>query len=85
MIFNFMAKRKKSGLVSPTLHYCGHNAKKIGPKKSLLKICTLQTLIRCTALQEQISKMEHLTLLFCEDFNGYFDDNSSSYPSQNIG
>ena len=41
MIFNFMAIRKKSGLVPPTLHYCGHNAKKIGPKKSLLKICTL--------------------------------------------
>ena len=49
MIFNFMAIRKKSGLVPPTLHYCGHNAKKkIGPKKSLLKICTLHTLIRCT-------------------------------------
>ena len=34
MIFNFMAKRKKWGLVPPILHYCGHNAKKIGPKKS---------------------------------------------------
>ena len=28
MIFNFMGKRNKSGLVPPTLHYCGHNAKK---------------------------------------------------------
>ena len=28
MIFHFMAIRKKSGLVPPTLHYCGHNAKK---------------------------------------------------------
>ena len=27
-----MAKRQKSDLVPPTLHYCGHNAKKIGPK-----------------------------------------------------
>ena len=45
MIFNFMAKRKKSGLVPTTLHYCGHNAKKIGPKKSSLKICTLHTVI----------------------------------------
>ena len=43
MVFNFMAKRKKTGLVPPTLHYCGHNAKKIGAKKSLLKICTLHT------------------------------------------
>ena len=32
MILNFMAKIKKSGLVPPTLHYCGQNAKKIGPK-----------------------------------------------------
>ena len=44
MIFNFMAK-KKSGLVPPTLYYCGHNANKIGPKKSLLKICTLHSVI----------------------------------------
>ena len=29
MIFNFMAKIKKSGHVPPTLHYCGHNAKRI--------------------------------------------------------
>ena len=43
MIFNFMVKRNKSGLVPPTVHYCGHNAKKIGAKKSLLKICTLHT------------------------------------------
>ena len=35
--------KKKSGLVPSTLHYCGHNAKKIGPKKSLLKIWTLHT------------------------------------------
>ena len=28
MIFNFMAIREKSGLVPPTLHYCGHNGKK---------------------------------------------------------
>ena len=28
MIFNFMAIRNKSGLVPPTLHYCGQNAKK---------------------------------------------------------
>ena len=49
MIFNIMAKRKKSGVVPPTLHYCGHNAKKIGPKKSLLKIYTLHTLIRSTS------------------------------------
>ena len=47
MIFNFMAIRKKTGLVPPTLHYCGHNAKKIGPKKSLLKIFTLHTVIHC--------------------------------------
>ena len=33
MIFNFMAKRKKSGHVPPTLHYCGHNAKKNRTKK----------------------------------------------------
>ena len=45
MIFNFMAKGKKSGLVPPILHYCGHDAKKIGPKKSLLKICTLHSVI----------------------------------------
>ena len=43
MIFNFMTKYKKSGLVPPALYYCGRNAKKIGPKKSLLKICTLHT------------------------------------------
>ena len=46
MIFNFMAKIKKSGLVPATLHYCGHNVKKIGPKTSLLKIYTQHTLIR---------------------------------------
>ena len=33
MIFNFMAKRKKSGLIPPTLQYCGHNAKKNRTKK----------------------------------------------------
>ena len=33
MIFNFMAKRKKSDLVPPTLHYCGHNAKVNRTKK----------------------------------------------------
>ena len=43
-----MAKRKKLGLVLPTLQYFGLNAKKIGPKKSLLKICALHALIRCT-------------------------------------
>ena len=45
MIFNFIAKRKKWSLVPPTLHYCGHNAKKIGLKKSRLKICTLDSVI----------------------------------------
>ena len=48
IIFNFMEKREKLGLVPPTLHYCGHNAKKIVPKKSLLQICTLHFLIRST-------------------------------------
>ena len=28
-----MAKRKKSGLFTPTLHYCGHNEKKNRTKK----------------------------------------------------
>ena len=60
-----MAIRKKSGLVPPTLHYCGHNAKKIGPKKSLLKICTLHTLIRCTkAVQlDLLQVQEHIDKL----------------------
>ena len=35
MIFNLMAIRKKSGVVPPALHYCGRNAKKIGPKISV--------------------------------------------------
>ena len=52
-----MAIRKKSGLVPPTLHYCGHNAKKIGPKKYLLKICTLHTLIRCTKRENLVQKL----------------------------
>ena len=32
IIFNFMAIRKNSGLVPPTLYYCGHNAKKLDQK-----------------------------------------------------
>ena len=52
-----MGKIKKSGLVPPRLYYSGHNVKKIGPKKSLLKICTLHTLIRCTNKEIRLSRL----------------------------
>ena len=38
----------KKVLVSRSLQYHGHITKKIGPKNSLLKICTLHALIRST-------------------------------------
>ena len=60
MIFNFMAKRKKWGLVPPTLRYCGHNAKNA---KSLLKICTLHNLIRCTSGVRGVWKPQWLRTL----------------------
>ena len=52
MIFNIMTIRKKTGLVPPTLHYCGHNAKKIGTKKMFVEnfhaAYSKWPLIRCT-------------------------------------
>ena len=51
MILNFMAKRKKSGLVPPTLHYCGHSAKKIGPKNLCRKFA------RCIPLSAALPRV----------------------------
>ena len=51
MISNFIAIRKESGLVPPTLYYCGHNAKKNRTKKifveNLHAAYTYPLLIEC--------------------------------------
>ena len=82
IIFNFIAIIKKSGVVPPTLHYRGHNAKKIGPKKSFLKICTLHTVSGYLSAALSVDKGFDMGIEFEVNIEGYSHNTEGPYQGQ---